>query len=119
MSALCHKQTFALERNRTRLAHKDIMIAPHSGRDEVDDRANARDRLKVLMHDQPPISDEVDFRLHNPHEFLRLTSHEMGQHDQPAAVTRGVVLRGQAGTNEGRLWVRNEVGQPAHVWNCN
>jgi len=74
------------------LAHQDIMVAPHRDGDEVDDRANTRNRLKVLVDDQPPISNKIYFRLHDSHKLVRLPAHEVRQHHQPAAFTGRVVL---------------------------
>ncbi len=66
------------------LTHQHIVIAPHCTGNEIDDGANARNRLEILVNYEPPVSNKVDFRLHDPHELVGLSAHEVRQHDKAA-----------------------------------
>src|SRR3954464_8749105 len=92
-----------------------IVVTSHSTADEVDYRANARHGLEILVDHKPPIANEVYVGCHYPGKQIRLSGHEMRQHDESGTCTGGLILRNEAGASEGSLWLLDHVRQPADL----
>jgi len=88
------------------------VITAHDVGNKVDYGANTRYGLEILMNHEPPVSDDIDFGLHDANEIFVAARHEMGQHSETRAGAGCLELSDNARAGKTRLRLFNHITKP-------